>query len=398
MPLPPLGLDRAALDAPLGTLLALAAGRTLLSFLPAGAAGSHAPARLPLCCALVALLGAWLWVCSCALASFLGASIALWPLALATALGIARWRLGPHELVPQHALEEPRRGWLARLVLALALGASALPLALGASSSTIWGCLVLAAIAWWIADALERAGRAPLGAALVALGLVVLDVVALRPGALAPLALQALVALAASAQLGWLRRADARERALALWASCALTLFAPLVAGAGLASCLATTHRNARRSHGGATLLAMAAVALPSLAAARQLDLSDSLAAWALDHRALSGVLCALGIATVAAFASARAAERRPESRADTSPEPGPTFSAEFRPQPAAPSGREFAALGLMCVLPPLLALAFGARIEALGLGPADVELTLAATAPALALFLGLSVVRARSR
>lgn len=376
-----LGLDRAAQTVPLGTLLALAAGRTLLSLLPAGAAGSHAPRRLPETALLVAVLGSWLWLLSFALASFLGASIELMPLALVSLLGLVRWRLGPHEFVPQHELREPRRGWLARLVLGLAIAASFTPLLRGESGPAALGCALIAAIAWWIAHTLERAGRSPLGAALVASGLVAFDQRVVRSGAHAVLALQALVVLAASGQVGWLRRADARERALALFASCATTLFAPLFAIAGLASSWATTHRNARKALRGATLLALTAVALPSLAASRQLDLGDSLTDGAADTSRYLQLAWVLAFSAAAALAGWRGGERRP------APLPG---------RPAPPS-RELAALGILCALPLLATLTLGPYIAELSLGPAAVDLAACAVAPAAALLAGLVFVRAQA-
>lgn len=377
-----LGLDRAALTVPLGTLLALAAGRTLLSLLPAGAAGSHAPRKLAETALLVALLGGWLWLLSFALASFLGESIELVPLAIVSWLGLVRWRLGPHEFVPQHELEEPRRTWLARLALGLALASSFTPLVRGESGPAAIGCAILAALAWWLARTLERAGRSPLGAALVASGFVAFDQATVRSGALAVFALQALVALAASGQVGWLRRADARERALALFASCATTLFAPLLAIAGLASAWATTHRNARKALRGATLLALAAVALPSLAASRQLGLAEALADGAADTSRGFQLAWVLTFTAAAALAGWRGGERRP------APEPE---------RPAPPS-RELAALGIFCALPLLATLGFGPYVAELGLGPAAVGLAACAVAPAVALFAGLVFVRARAQ
>lgn len=374
-----LGLDRAALTVPLGTLLALAAGRTLLSLLPAGAAGSHAPRKLAETALLVALLGGWLWLLSFALASFLGESIELVPLAIVSWLGLVRWRLGPHEFVPQHELREPQRGWLARLVLGVALAASFTPLFRGESGPAALGCALIAALAWWIAHTLERAGRSPLGAALVASGFVAFDQATVRSGALAVFALQALVALAASGQVGWLRRADARERALALFASCATTLFAPLLAIAGLASSWATTHRNARKALRGATLLALAAVALPSLAASRQLDLGEVVADGAADTSRGFQLAWVLTLTAAAALAGRRGGERRP------APEPG---------RPTPPS-RELAALWIFCALPLLATLGFGPYLAALGLGPAAVDLAACAVAPAAALLAGLVFIRA---
>ncbi len=376
-----LGLDRAALTMPLGTLLALGAGRTLLSLLPAGAAGSHAPRKLPQTALLVALLGGWLWLLSFALASFLGESVELAPLALVSLVGLVRWRLGPHEFVPQHELEEPRRTWLARLALGLALTASFTPLLRGESGPAALGCAILAALAWWLARTLERAGRSPLGAALVALGFVAFDQATVRGDSLAVFALQALVALAASGQVGWLRRADARERALALFGGCAAALFAPVFSIAGLAGCWATTHRHARKALRGATLLALAAVARPSLAASRQLGLAEALADGATGATALPR-LYVLAIAGAAALAGWRGGERRPAFGTDR----------------LAPPARELAAVGILCGLPLLAAFALGPRLESLGLGPASIELAACAVTPAAALFTGLVFVRARAQ
>jgi hypothetical protein len=381
------GLDRAALTVPLGTLLALGAGRTLLSLLPAGAAGSHAPRRLPETALLVALLGGWLWLLSFALASFLGESVELVPLALVSLAGLVRWRMGPHEFVPQHELEEPRRNWLARLALGLALAASFAPLTRGESGPAAMGCAMLAALTWWLARTLERAGRSPLGAALVSLGFVAFEQATVRSGALAVFALQALVALAASGQVGWLRRADARERALALFGACAAALFAPLVAIAGLASCWATAHRNARKALRGSTALALVAVALPSFAASRQLGLAEALAEGTTGATALPR-LCVLAIAVgAAALAGWRGGERRPA----------------FAPERPAPPGRELAALAMLCGIPLLAAFALGPRLETLGLGPAvlgpaSLELAACAVAPAAVLLAGLVFVRARAQ
>ena len=376
-----LGLDRAALNVPLGTLLALAAGRTLLALLPAGAAGSHTPRKLAETALLVALFGGWLWMLSFALASFLGASIELLPLALVSLLGLVRWRLGPHEFVPQHELREPRRGWLARLVLGLAIAASFTPLFRGESGPAALGCALIATIAWWIARTLERAGRSPLGAALIASGFVAFDQRVVRSDALAVCALQALVALAASGQVGWLRRADARERALALFGACAAALFDPLVAIAGLASCWATTHRNARKALRGATLLALVAVALPSLAASRQLGLSEALADRAADTSRYLQLTWVLIFSAAAALAGWRGGERRPA----------------FAPERPAPPGRELAALGIFCALPLLATLGFGPYVAEHGLGPAAVDLAACAVAPAAVLLAGLVFVRAQA-
>lgn len=375
-----LGLDRAALTVPLGTLLALAAGRTLLSLLPAGAAGSHAPRKLPETVLLVALLGGWLWLLSFALASFFGESVELVPLALVSLIGLVRWRLGPHEFVPQHELEEPRRTWLARLALGLAVASSFTPLVRGESGPAALGCAMLAALAWWLARTLERAGRSPLGAALVAAGFVSFDQRTVRSDSLAVFALQALVALAASGQVGWLRRADARERALTLFGSCAAALFAPLFTIAGLAACWATTHRQARRALRGATLLALAAVALPSLAASRQLGLVEALADGPTGASTLARLYLP-AIAGVAALAGWRGGVRRP------------AFAAE-RP---APPGRELAGLGILCGLPLLASLALGPQLDVLGLGAGSVDLAACAVAPAAALLAGLVFLRTRA-
>jgi len=205
--------------------LALLLGRILLSFLPPGEPGGHAPRKLPATLAASLLLGSGL---------LLGLSFVCdepWTVALglAAAGGLVRWATSPGGIVPRHELAHERGGWLAHLVYLAALLPAFLawprpgealeePADLCLIESLHRVSLVLLVVV--LEHGLATARRAPLGRALFVLALsTFLFRENPHPGSNAELVERisaACFGAGAAFALGWLRRADRRSALLAI--------------------------------------------------------------------------------------------------------------------------------------------------------------------------------------
>lgn len=321
-------------------------GRLLLAYLPPGRVGSHRVQDLAETLYVSCLLGWWLGNVPLELAiETLPQLLPAWVLPGGIALlALARLALRPHALVPQHELPRPRWGWL-ESSLALALVAAGLwPLEdlLGLGSlvalERLAGAAVIVMASSNVARAVECAGRPTaigLGAALATLA----PRSPLGSAGIPELfALQALVLFAATSVTGWLRRADPRDRALALFASGVLVGIDVRLGTAGLLATLLATHSNALKATFIAALLAVILVALPTCAAVVQGTAPFDDSSWVLARWGNAGVLAlplGLTVALVVASLIVRARERRAGSRG--------LF---------APPGREVGALALFCALP----------------------------------------------
>jgi hypothetical protein len=246
-------------------LVAIAiAGRCLLSFLPPGPTGSHAPRDLPTTWAVSHLLGLALLEAWIALERGAGRSLSAWSLpvviAIATALRVATL---PGAMVPRHEPALARDGWLARVVRVAAIAVAAWAsysfreLA-GALESPERGDLqtVLAIASAFAAlvlvdHALEVARAKPW---VRAVGMLLLAGVwrARGFGDEHGLALQSAVFYVAGAafSIGWMRRADRRAlflSALAYAAASAFALGGFALSIAGLAGLVLGTPRASRK-------------------------------------------------------------------------------------------------------------------------------------------------------
>jgi hypothetical protein len=376
-----LEVSTAALSAStaLDALLALGVGRTLLSLLPPGRVGSHRPRELPETVIASLALGAWTVVAARRLGvAWSGSRDALvLGLALAAALvGAVRLATRPHAFVPQHVLPEPRRNLLTFVWLGLVALDSLEPVWSDATAQSASLSLLALAAAWIVFRALECAGQPAWIAALCA-SLLPLD----SRESLDSAGLSLIVALLCAGLVGWLRRADARDRAIAALAAAASVAFDARIALAGGVALWVTAHRNSRKASVKALVVASLAVGVPTW-----LVLSGESASWSTPwsvstdatplKRWLPFAMGALALALGVIFA------RRPRS---ASP-------AEF----FAPAGKELVALAVVWILP--IALAGLARlVPALhhaSFARADVAALARALVPAAVMFAALACVR----
>lgn len=307
-----------ALEAALGVALALAVGRVVLSLLPPGSAGSHHWRELPLTAALSWMLGDVALLPTNALLGAVGVVQPYVAPALWLAVGVVRWRLGPHAFVPRREPESPRvRG---ALLLAVALLATcAWPMIEARTIDTAhlqtFGERLLLAIL--TSHGFASARRAQIGRGLL-VALLLTTPVLLHDDGLATHAL-ALVAMGVSCSVGWLRRADRRERVLALIAFAATTEHSPLLWLAGFAALIGVTHPNARKATLVAALAAIALVILPLRAllgawfVQPRLEREGAeLAVVLRDTEAFGALLVLGGVAFAAALAGMRGGQLHP--------------------------------------------------------------------------------------
>ncbi len=359
----------------LAGLLALGVGRVLLSLLPPGRVGSHRPRELPETLIASLALGGWALVTTQKLgATWLGSRDALVPgLAVAAALvGAARLATRPHAFVPQHILPEPRRNLLAFLLLGGVALDSFGPVRIELTLERWIVSFTALGAAWTVFRALECAGRPAWIAALFTIFLP-LD----ADESLKAASLSLLVALLCTGLVGWIRRADARDRAIAALAAAASFGFDVRIALAGGAALLVTAHRNSRKESVKTLALACLVVGAPAW-----LALADASATWSVSSDAtplkrwLPLAMGALALTLGVVFA------RRNRSASPT----------EF----FAPAGKELVALAIVWTLPIALA-GLAQLVPALGhasLASADVAALARALVPAAVMFAALACVQ----
>jgi len=238
------------------------AGRVALSFLPPGRVGSHRgrDAATTLATSLVLGLPCWAWPISLIERQLdhyspVGFAEALLATATVTAawlvVGLARWRLGPHAIVPQREIVLPRPMWTTLPILA----ACTVPL-WRVSVVSWWSALSLVLVSEFALRGFDLARRPPVATTLVVLAIVA----GLQLDPWAGLAAPAVpVAAGAAFSIEWLRRADRRALWLAAIAFALSSAWSNVLWIAGLASLIGATHRNARgaawRACGFATLV-----------------------------------------------------------------------------------------------------------------------------------------------
>jgi len=235
----------------LGMALALLVlGRTLLSLLPPGAAGSHRPGELPLTLALSLVLGLVgvvapaLWLERCGIRR-------VWPLSVVwTIVPLLRWWLRPHGFVPRREWAE-RETPASKAALLAVCAMSAAPLAWALLEErdlrdALMRSAGLAAIAAFVLHGLGQARRAPLARRLVVL-LFLATPVLQRHIDLTGLAAVAAAAMGASFLVAWLRRGDERAGVLSAIGFAILALFTNAAWIAGIAVLVIASHSNARR-------------------------------------------------------------------------------------------------------------------------------------------------------
>lgn len=238
-------------------------GRVLLSVLPPGLPGRHAPAELPATWAASHLLGAFALSLEASLLALLRADVSL-PLFFAPwiLLALARFATLPGAMVPRHPLPREPAGPLplALFVIAVGLVVAATILAGGqgaenarrtAGATRFFGRLVARAPdsldvgAWGAADALAllalashalaQARRAPITRAVVVLVLASAIAAAIHWDVARSFALPLAVGGGAALGIPWLRRADRRAGALSVLAFASAALLGPREALFGIA-------------------------------------------------------------------------------------------------------------------------------------------------------------------
>jgi hypothetical protein len=211
-------------------------GRLVLSYVPPGDPGGHAPRALPETVAMSLAFG-WLTVCVAAIPSSLflgwvadrGSLAARWlPHALAACvfvgLALARLLTLPGAMVPRHAVAQESFGYVRPfLVLAVLVW-----LAHALLTEAFVGALAWLALGILLERSLGRARRAPTGRALFLLAFLALGFPVPHRGEFygltSALALAAAFGVGAASLVPWLRRADQRAGLLA-----GLFLAAPLL-------------------------------------------------------------------------------------------------------------------------------------------------------------------------
>ena len=359
-------------------LLVPVAGRALLACLPPGRIGSHRASDLAETLFVSTLLGVWITALGdLGLAGDWTPWIVFGGLAVA-ALG--RLALRPHALVPQHELPRPRWGWNERALAGVLAVATLWPLdeLLQPGEWDVLERLIQAALVVMATSHLVRsvecAGRA------TRLGLV-LALVTLTPQVTPNvsefaevLMVRLLTLTTATSLVGWLRRADERDRALALISSGVLAGFDVRLAGAGLLATVLATHANALKSTVKAELAAFTFVALP-LFALVWLEGTPRSPDWpSAPGGSLGGLTWPLALVVTLVLASVFVGTR---AARDTTP-------GRF-----APAGREVGAIALFCGLPIALAALErsvpGLELEFAPLSPQDLGLALVPAAAFLA-------------
>lgn len=209
-------------------------GRVLLSLLPPGLPGRHAPADLPATWAASHLLGGFALSLEAAVLALLRAQVSL-PLFFAPwlLLALARWATLPGAMVPRHALPREPLAPLPLALFAIAPGlVVAATLDVGRPAWSAADALALLALA---SHGLAAARRAPIPRAVTVLVLSA-TVAASIHWSIAP-SFPLLLAVGGGAALGvpWLRRADRRAGALSVLAFSSASLLGPREALFGLA-------------------------------------------------------------------------------------------------------------------------------------------------------------------
>lgn len=356
-------------------LLALGVGRTLLSLLPPGRVGAHRPRELPETLIASLALGVWAVVTTQRLGAawFEERDALVFSLAVGAALlAAARLATRPHAFVPQHVLPEPRRDLLALVFLGFVVLDSFGPFRLEPTVQRFFVSLTALAAAWTLFRAMECAGL-PAWSAAVFAALLPLD----ADESLTAASVSLLVVLLCAGLVGWIRRADARDRSIAALATAASVGFDVRIALAGGLALLLTAHRNSRKDSVKTLVVASLAVGVPTL-----LALSDGTAKWSAPSEAapfktwlpLAKGLLALALGVF--FARRRRA----------------LSAAEF----FAPPGRELVALAFVWTLPLALA-GLALRVPALSHGSfasADVATLARTLVPAALMFAALASVR----
>jgi hypothetical protein len=232
------------------TLAWLAVGRTLLSLLPPGAAGSHRAGELPLTLASSLVLGGLGIALPAIWLEALGVRSA-WPVSILWAIVLpVRWWLRPYPFVPRRALYE-QESIASKTALLAVCAVSGWPIARALIEArpleeACTRSVGLAALAAFTLHGLQQARRAPLGRRLVVL--VLLATPALQDHIeLVGLAAVVSAAMAASFSIAWLRRGDARAAVLSAIGFAILALFTNAAWIAGMAVLVFATHANARR-------------------------------------------------------------------------------------------------------------------------------------------------------
>ncbi|MCY3000345.1 MAG: hypothetical protein NTV21_00850 [Planctomycetota bacterium] len=365
-------------------------GRALLAFLPPGRVGSHRLADLPETLFVSSMLGVWVQLVPLPLLYTelvpLSPVVSIVALALVAIGVIVRVLLLPQALVPQHELPRPRWGGL-ESALALTFAVAILWPDESFGDLQAWSvferamkAVLLVTAASHVTRAVECAGRPTWLGLLVALTTLTPQSPLGCRGETLQLQIQFVTLGIATSLAGWLRRADSRDRALALFGSGALVGIDVRLAVAGLLATLLFTHSNALKSTLRAALLSLAFVAVPTVWA-----VSDGMSMIYAPDSELTfyGVpvnpLLPLGVVTVIVVASLALGQSA------TSPQPTARFAGR---------GREVGAIATLCALPPLFA-AFALAVPELD-APELAPLSLAAlgkiVAPAAAFLAAITL------
>jgi hypothetical protein len=340
-----------ALDAWLVGVLALCVllGRAILAQLPAGRIGAYARGDTLETLLVSAALGVWFFAVLFPVAavglSFGNSALGGTLVVAALLVLFVRPLLGPQSLAPQLDLPRQRRLWL-QLLLAVPLTAlwwlPAIPGPLGSPwlLPLALPSVAVVAASFHLTRAVENAGRSVATGTAVALAVLWPISPIGSYGVFGLLGLQMLAAFFATSLVGWLRRADLRDRALALFSAGILAGFDLRLSVAGFVATTLATHSNARKS----TLKAAALALL--IGAAPLIWLSRNVSPWFDDwERSVGGwgAPLALPLGLVVTLVGASVALRgRGRSESPT---------ALF-----APPGREVGALALFCAIPLLWA------------------------------------------
>jgi hypothetical protein len=280
-------------------LLVALAGRVVLSCLPPGAPGSHAPRALAATWAASHALGALCLGLALGAAAGLGLGHA-WVLAPLLLASVGRIATLPGAMVPRHTVAHGRAHAPAlalRAVLVLALAVPWLRATRAPDHFGFVNAANLTAIATLVGFGLERARRAPAGRALVLLALCAAPYLQALAASRTDDLLPALLCAAGCAgTAGWLRCADRRGAALAALAFAGLFAWgfagAPL-ALAGLFGLVLFTPPPGRRRVTPWVLAAVPAVLLGALLGAA--PSAGTARGWTWSLAGLPGALLELG-------------------------------------------------------------------------------------------------------
>lgn len=340
-----------ALDAWLVGVLALCVllGRAILAQLPAGRIGAYARGDTLETLLVSAALGVWF------LAVFfpvVATELSFGNSALGGTLVVAallvlfvRPLLGPQSLAPQLDLPRQRRLWL-RLLLAIPLAAPWWIPSVARPFGSPWVLLLtfqtaaVVAASFHLTRAVENTGRSVAAGTIVALATLWPSSPIGSGGEFELSWLQMLAAFLATSLVGWLRRADLRDRALALFSAGIFAGFDLRLSVAGFVAITLATHPNARKSTLKAAALALGIGAAPLVWLSRNVSPWFDDSEWSLGN---SNAKVALSLGIVVTLVGASVALRG-RTRSDS---PTGLF---------APPGREVGALALFCALPLLWA------------------------------------------